>query len=241
MRFHDFTCSTAAQNLAADEALLEQAEAGRGGEGLRFWESPEPFVVVGYGNDVEPEVNLRACREAGVPVRRRISGGGTVLQGPGCLNYALILRISEAGPTRSIRATNEFVMGRNAAALGGLLGAPVRVAGDTDLALGERKFSGNAQRRRRDFLLFHGTLLLDFELPLIGRYLREPARRPDYRAARRHDEFVMNLGVPAGRVKAALIEAWGATPAGVSSALLAEIAALAAGKYSDPDWIERSR
>jgi lipoate-protein ligase A len=239
MQLLDFTCSSPAQNLAADEALLEAAEAGRGGECLRFWESPEHFVVVGYGNRIETEVNLPACRDAGVAVRRRISGGGTVLQGPGCLNYALILRINDAGPTRGIRATNEFVMGRNAAALSGLLGAAVRVEGDTDLALGGRKFSGNAQRRRRHFLLFHGTFLVSFDLPLLTRYLREPLRRPGYRAARRHSDFVMNLGVPPGRVKAALMAAWGATVAEVPAALMAATAALADGKYSDPNWIGR--
>ena len=85
----DLTLSTPAENLAADEALLDEREATAGEPVLRLWESPEHFVVVGYSNRVGTEVNEPACRARGIPILRRCSGGGTVLQGPGCLNYAL--------------------------------------------------------------------------------------------------------------------------------------------------------
>ena len=58
---------------------------------LRFWEPNKPFVVVGYANQAAREVDLEACRKLGIPVFRRCTGGGTVLQGPGCLNYSLDL------------------------------------------------------------------------------------------------------------------------------------------------------
>jgi lipoate-protein ligase A len=43
--------------------------------------------------------------------------------------------------------------------------------------VGNRKFSGNAQRRKRDFLIFHGTFLLNFDLQLIAKYLCRPSSR----------------------------------------------------------------
>src|SRR5208282_1201590 len=109
MKLLDLTLPSPAENLACDEALLDAAEAGDGGEMLRFWEPREHFVVVGYANKVAAEVNVAACERHGIPVLRRCSGGGTVVQLPGGLNYSLILRITEDGPTRNIAAANQFI------------------------------------------------------------------------------------------------------------------------------------
>ena len=211
LQLHDFPLPTPAENLAGDEALLNACEAN-GGAALRFWESPVPFVVVGYGNEIVREVNVSACAADGVPVLRRCSGGGTVLQGPGCLNYALVLDLASDAALASVAGANRFILHRVTAALAGLLGEPVERCGDTDLVWRGRKFSGNAQRRRRTHLLFHGTLLLGFDLALVAKYLPPPSREPDYRQARPHGEFIANLPLPARAVKAALAAAWQASP-----------------------------
>lgn len=198
-------------NLAEDERLLDAAESGAGGEVLRFWESPEYFVVVGYGNKAETEVNLPACEQRGIPVLRRCSGGGTVVQGPGCLNYALVLSIAQRPGLENITAANRYIMARNCAALAAVLKSPaaaVAVQGHTDLTWNGLKFSGNAQRRRRHFLLFHGTFLLDFNLAMISELLPPPSRQPEYRAHRSHESFLTNLNIPAETVKIAVRQAW---------------------------------
>jgi len=56
-----------------------------------------------------------------------------------------------------------------------------------------KKFSGNAQHRRRNHILHHGTILYDFDLSLIEKYLPLPPQIPDYRRGRRHIEFVTNI------------------------------------------------
>ena len=106
-----------AEKLAADEAVLDLCEAGDGDETLLFWEPRETFVVVGYANKVATEVNVTACEAKGIPIFRRCSGGGTVVQMRGGLNYSLILRIEENTPTRNISSANEFIMERNRAAV----------------------------------------------------------------------------------------------------------------------------
>ncbi len=194
-----------------------------------------PFVVLGYANRVDREVDLAACRARGVPVLRRVTGGGTVLQGAGCLNYTLALRLDHHPATASITGTNLWILRRHAAALGVLLGRPVRRRGDTDLALGERKFSGNAQRRGRRALLYHGSLLLDFDLDLITALLPAPSRQPDYRGGRSHGDFLMNLHLPAETVKAALRRVWGAEQAAADWPAT-RVAELVAGKYSRAEW-----
>lgn len=239
MKALDLTLPTPAENLACDEALLDAAEAGPGDEVLRFWESREHFVVVGYANKVASEVNVAACEAKSIPILRRCSGGGTVVQGPGCLNYALVLRITEDGATRSISAANKFIMERNCAAIASLntqhstLNLSVR--GHTDLAVGQLKFSGNSQRRRKNFLLFHGTFLLDFNLTLVGELLRMPALQPEYREKRAHGEFITNINLRAEAVKTALRKIWNANEA-AKNFPEAEVRRLVVEKYSTPEW-----
>jgi lipoate---protein ligase len=235
MKSLDHTFPSPAENLACDEALLNLCEAGGSEAVLRFWESPKHFVVVGYANKVASEVNVAACEARGIPIFRRCSGGGTVVQGPGCLNYALVLPITTNGLTRNISVANRFVMERNRATMETLLRRSVEICGHTDLATGGLKFSGNSQRRRHKFLLFHGTFLLNLELHLISELLRMPSRQPDYRQNRTHSEFVTNLNLPAASVKAAVREAWGATSR-FSASLQSEIARLVEQKYSDSKW-----
>ena len=89
MKGCDLTLPTPEENLACDEVLLDICEAGRLEGVLRFWEPAQHFVVLGYANRAAREANLEFCRSAGIRVLRRCSGGGAVLQGPGCLNYSL--------------------------------------------------------------------------------------------------------------------------------------------------------
>src|SRR5438128_194265 len=86
----DVTLPTLAENLALDEALLQGAVAG-GPAVMRLWEWPTFAVVVGAGGKRGEEVNMSRCAADDVPIMRRSSGGGTVLLGPGCLLFGLIL------------------------------------------------------------------------------------------------------------------------------------------------------
>src|SRR5580658_8622281 len=210
MKFLDLTFPSPAENLACDEALLDWREEQSGADILRFWESPEPFVVVGYANKIQAEVNVANCEAKKVPIFRRCSGGGTVLQGPGCLNYALILRMEKNLRLSNISAANKYIMERNREAIHSATGHAPSIRGHTDLAFGYRKFSGNSQRRHKSFLLFHGTFFLNFNLPLVSEFLKFPSRQPDYRDSRSHDDFLMNLNLPANAIKAALKKEWGA-------------------------------
>ncbi len=210
MFFLDLTLSTPAENIACDQALLEACDLSDGPEVLRVWEPTSAFVVLGYANRATSEANLETCRAAGIPVLRRITGGGAVLQAPGCLNYALVLRIDAGSALAWSSKTNAHVMERHRAALERLLDLPVTREGATDLAVGGRKVSGNSQRRRQRALLFHGSFLLDMDISIVRRYLPLPTRAPDYRAGRPHETFLTNLSIEAEELKQALRLAWGA-------------------------------
>jgi lipoate---protein ligase len=236
----DLTLPTAEENLACDEALLEYCEEGFPSAILRFWEPASPFVVVGYANKIDTEVNTHACRSRNIRILRRCSGGGTVLQAQGCLNYSLVLPIASHPALAGIAGTNHFVMDRNRAAVESLVKGPVQLAGHTDLAVGGRKFCGNAQRRRRHFILFHGCFLLHCNIAAMEDTLRMPSKRPDYRMDRTHSDFVMNLELPADQLKGALRAVWdGRDPLPLGQVPNERISDLVRTKYITPEWNEK--
>jgi len=65
--------------------------------------------------------------------------------------------------------------------------------GSSDFCIAGKKFSGNAQARRKNTLLHHGTLMIDNDLSLINRYLKHPSKEPTYRNKREHSTFVTKL------------------------------------------------
>jgi lipoate-protein ligase A len=210
MQYLDLTFPNPEENLACDEALLEMAEGGECGETLRFWQPSDSFAVIGYAQSAAREVNLAACTAHDVPVMRRITGGGTVLHGPGTLCYALILSMDRP-ELESVTTANTWIMGQQAIALRSVLKREVEVQGHTDLALDGRKFSGNAQRRKRRFLLFHGTILLNFDLSQVERFLLFPSKQPDYRGGRAHADFLTNIHLASAVVVQSVAEVWHAS------------------------------
>jgi lipoate-protein ligase A len=238
MKYLEQTFDRPEDNLACDEALLDATEDADWPEVLRIWEPRCSFVVIGYGNRLATEVNVPACRDQNISILRRCSGGGTVVQGPGCLNYALTLRVNADGPLTGITSTNDHIMQRHRSALTRLLARPVEVAGHTDLAIDGRKFSGNAQRRRQHAVLFHGSFLLNANLELIQALLPQPSRQPEYRAHRAHLDFIINLQLPARCLIDALREAWQAREP-LPTVPLDRLTQLTRERYSRPEWNER--
>jgi lipoate-protein ligase A len=80
--------------------------------------------------------------------------------------------------------------------------------GDSDLAIEQRKVSGNAQRRTQHAILHHGTLLYDFDAASSERFLKRPQRQPRYRAGRSHSDFLGNLPLSADEIRLRLLAAW---------------------------------
>tara|TARA_A100001015_G_C15000280_1_gene718155 strand:+ start:612 stop:1256 length:645 start_codon:yes stop_codon:yes gene_type:complete len=188
---HPFT--SVRDELKQEEETLRSCDSqGASQAFIRFWESDQYCVVLGRSNKSETEVNLSACETDNIPIIQRCSGGGTVLQGPGCLNYSFIVTISSHSDLKQIDSTNCHIMKLVKNCLLPLQNN-ISIKGITDLAIGDRKFSGNAQRRLRYAILFHGTILYNFNLEKIEKYLAFPSKTPDYRVNRSHLDFVMNF------------------------------------------------
>lgn len=209
MIIRDISFNDPVDNILYDDVLLECAEKGFSGEMLRFWESPVYFIVLGRIGKTEEDLVTEAIKADNIPVARRSSGGGTVLQGPGCLNYSLVLSKARASGLGDITKSYEYVLSRVVRVLEGC-GVRAAYYPISDIALieNEKKFSGNAQCRRRGFFLHHGTILYNFDLELIGKYLRMPQSVPDYRRGRAHGSFIANIDIDIKGFKKGLADAF---------------------------------
>jgi lipoate-protein ligase A len=151
--------------------------------------------------------------------------------------YGLVLSLQLRPQLRSIDRAHAEVLGTLVAALRSLV-PDLALRGICDLTMGEKKVSGNSVRCKREHLLYHGTMLYDFPLDLIGRCLAMPPRVPDYRQARPHGAFVANLPLDAARLRLALQTAWSAWepcfdwPQAATERLVVE-------KYLRAEWNEK--
>jgi lipoate---protein ligase len=238
MQYIELTLPDPASNLACDEALLEFFETGRATESLlRIWEPENHFIVLGHSNRIDSEVDLAACESDRLSIVRRLSGGGTVMQGPGCLNYSLILRNGVDIPL-GIAGTFQVVLEHHKQCIQEMIGDRVDIAGVSDLVINDRKFSGNAQYRKRRFTLVHGTFLLNLDLAIVARCLPLPSKQPIYRRNRSHGCFMRNLHLDPIKVRQALRAVWFATDqfSEVPNAIISD---LKKSRYGRPDWTRK--
>ena len=97
-----------------------------------------PAVVVGSYQNICREVHVEALRQRGIPVVRRMSGGGTVYHDLGNLNYTYIVRAN--GTVDYDAVLSPVIAALNA------IGVPARKNRTCDIAIGDLKISGSAQR-----------------------------------------------------------------------------------------------
>jgi lipoate---protein ligase len=236
----DLTLPTVEENLALDEALLVAADERGGRAVLRFWEQSGFAVVLGASRRIAADVRIDPCREDGVPVVRRASGGGTVVIGPGALNVTLVLPMAANPALATVDGAQSSVLERIASGLRSG-GAAVDVRGSGDLTIDGRKFAGSAQRRLRTTVLVHASILYDLPIRWIDRYLQLPERQPAYRGGRSHEDFLMNLSISRTILTDLIRSTW--SPSSLLSAASDVpqdlLESLLVEKFANRSWIER--
>ena len=135
---------------------------------LMLWQN-SPALVIGRAQNPWLECNLAEAREAGLPVVRRQSGGGTVYHDPGNINFTFLMP-----NTRYNKVQHLTVITRALARLG----LSTRINARQDIVMdsngGECKLSGSAYRETRHRSFHHGTLLVNANLDNLVRYLHHP-------------------------------------------------------------------
>lgn len=163
--WYRFSSLDPAVNLAKEEVVFDTLDESR--HVLVLYVN-DRCVVCGKHQNPWREIDLAAARRAGVPVHRRVSGGGTVYHDPGNLIFSFMTRRDALDREANLETVR--------AALRRLEIGSDRV-GTFDLYAAGRKISGNAFCFRRNRAMHHGTLLLSADHELMGRLLKagEPA------------------------------------------------------------------
>jgi lipoate-protein ligase A len=148
------------------------------------------MAVLGAGGSPEADLFLDGLAADGVPWLRRRGGGGTVVLTPGQVVLACVTSVDS--PFRN----KEYAGQINSwfiEALSRLGVEGVEPRGISDLAIGEKKILGTSIYRTRLVLFYQASLLVSNDLSIFSRYLAMPARVPEYRAGRAHEDFCTTL------------------------------------------------
>ncbi len=156
-------------NMGIDEAISESVAEGYVNPTIRFYRWRPSAVSIGYFQDLEDEVDIEACNQDSIDFVRRRTGGGAVYHDyHGEITYSIIGSLSlfpdDIGD--SYREICDFVI-RGLAELG----VEAEFEPVNDIVAGGKKISGNAQTRRKNVLLQHGTVLYRVEPEKMFRYL----------------------------------------------------------------------
>lgn len=168
--------NNAFMNMAIDEAILTSRIAGLVPNTLRFYRWQPSAVSIGKNQNPEAEIYLDACKQQGVDLVRRISGGGTVYHDfEGEVTYSVTAKTADFG-TGDITSVYVQIYEAITDALR-LLGIPADFSsGDVkncpNLTVNGKKISGSSQIITRGVVLQHGTVLRSVDLPKMFQLLK---------------------------------------------------------------------
>ncbi len=151
--------------LAMEEFMAEHVED----EAFFVWRVG-PTVIIGRNQDLEAEVNLEYCRNHGVHVVRRKSGGGCVYSDKGNI------MVSYISPRGVVSEVFDRYLSAMTACLR-TLGLKAEKSGRNDILVEGRKVSGNAFHQLPDRSIVHGTLLYDTDFEALEEAIRPPVEK----------------------------------------------------------------
>lgn len=243
----------AAFGLAADEVMTRRQGTGASPPTLRLYTYASHCALVGRFQRAAAEVRLDECQALGIDVNRRPTGGGAILMGADQLGVALAMPFAAAGE-RTYESTRALFARLAAGLVGALgeLGIRAEYRRKNDLEVDGRKIAGlGLYFDRAGGLLFHASLLVDLDVPLMLRVLSTPLAKLSDKAIRTVSERLATVrretgqAVPLAEVRA-LVRAHYARALGVPLVSgdfapdeRAEIAALERERYATPAWLER--
>ncbi|MHA1770476.1 MAG: lipoate--protein ligase family protein [Candidatus Thorarchaeota archaeon] len=248
IRFIDLEVNPAAMNMAIDEAIMLAMRDGKAPPTLRIYRWQPSAVSIGVFQGMEEEVDVDFCREHGIDVVRRVTGGGAVYHDyDGEITYSIILPQGHRLVPSDIIESYEILCKGIVVALE-QLGIDAQFHPINDIVTGGKKISGNAQTRRYGTVLQHGTTLMGLDVEKMFSILKVPKEKISDKMIKDVKQRVTSIRDMLGRdvemreLRDALVE-------GFSTALGVKLVAghlseterqtaeeLARTKYSSNDW-----
>lgn len=236
-------------NMAIDEAICKLRSKGKSPNTIRFYRWLPSAVSIGYFQFVEQEVNLETCKQLGVDVIRRMTGGGAVYHAyEGEVTYSVIVDQDHQRVPRDIIESYELICSGVVNALI-KLGINAEFSPINDINVNGKKISGNAQTRRWGVVVQHGTILVDTDIKTMFKVLKVSKEKISDKLIKSTEERVTTIRRELGRkvsfkettnvLKETFPEVFGVEP--VESGLSDEEKELATQlreeKYITKEWI----
>ncbi len=150
-------------NLAIEEYALKHLDID---ETYLLFYINDPSIIIGRNQNTVEEIQVDYCREHGIHVVRRLSGGGAVYHDRGNLNFSFITKDDGDSFLNFRKFTEPVVRALRR------LGVEAELTGRNDLQVGEKKISGNAQFTTKGRMFSHGTLMFDVDLERVADALK---------------------------------------------------------------------
>lgn len=160
--------------LAADETLAQRVGLGLSQPTLRLYTYRSYCALVGRFQNVENEIRAEYCRENGITLNRRPTGGGAIIMGADQLGVALTI------PGRgddSYSHARELMGNFSEGLVRGLnqLGVEAKFRRKNDIEVNSKKLVGlGIYRAPSGGLLFHASMLVDLDIALMLAVLNTP-------------------------------------------------------------------
>jgi lipoate---protein ligase len=194
--------NSGAWNMALDEVLMNCINY-HSMPILRIYGWQPPTVSIGYFQSMDEEVDIKRCRRMGIDVVRRITGGGAVLHDSE-LTYSFITNIYP----KNIMESYDLICDPVVVCIN-KLGFNAKFAPLNDIVVDNKKVSGNAQTRKKNTLLQHGTILLGVNVEKMFSVLKIPSEKIRDKMISDAKSRVMGLNKTFEEVSWALKESFG--------------------------------
>jgi len=189
----------AANNMTLEQVILTARRRDLIPNTLHFLQFSPHCALVGYHQAVELEVETEYCRAHGIDINRRISGGGSIYMDEGQLGWEIFaLKDTPGIPKR--REDLYRLMCESVVAGLAKLGIDARYRPLNDIEVGGRKISGTGGTEMGNSLLYHGTLLTDFDVDTMIACLKLPLKKLEDKQIRSFKERVICLREALGHV-----------------------------------------
>jgi lipoate-protein ligase A len=169
-------------NVATDEYIFKTIQE----DCFMLWRN-DNAIVVGKHQNTLAEINLDFVKEHNIQIVRRLSGGGTVYHDMGNLNFSF----TQTGKTSALVDFKKYTL--PIVEVLQKLGVDARFTGNSDLMIGDKKISGNAEHVFKNKILHHGTLLFTSEIKNLSGALKINRAKYNDKAVRSIPKPVTNI------------------------------------------------
>jgi lipoate-protein ligase A len=202
-------------NTALEKVLLASCAEDISPNTLHFLEF-SPCVLLGYNQSVEDEINVEFCRQNSIEINRRISGGGCIYMDGGTLGWEIAAKKNTPGIPAKLDDMFCKLCGGLAQALS-KFGIDAVYRAPNDIEINGRKISGTGGTELDNSMIFHGSVLVDYNSEAMLNALKIPEKKTRYRLVNNFKQRTTSMKEQLGytplmyEVKKNIIEAFSQT------------------------------